>query len=74
VLGNKTVSYFACSNFTGLSAWQKKKTIYFEVSIKPLSSNKLIDLRIWLARTFSSAKMNVSARNLDGRVTFDGSS
>jgi hypothetical protein len=58
------VSYFTCSNFTRISVWQKKKTVYFEVLLKHLNSNKLFDLRICVARIFSSAKMGEITRNL----------
>ena len=67
------MSYFTWSNI-GLSAWQKEKTIYFEVLLKTLSSIKLFDLRLWVAGTFSSAKMSESTRNLAGSWKFDGSS
>jgi hypothetical protein len=69
VLENATGSYVICFHAKRLSAWQKKKAMYFEVRFKQLlSTYKVLDLRMSVASTVLSAKMSESIRILSRKL------
>jgi hypothetical protein len=69
VLENATGSYLICFQVKRLSAWQKRKVMYFEVWFKPLlSTYKVLDWGIKVSSIVFSAKMSEGIRVLERKL------
>jgi hypothetical protein len=62
------MSNFVCFCFIDVSAYQKRKSAFFDVLLKLLFGFNFLDVRLKVARTFSSIKKNERTRMFAGKL------